>query len=108
MIGFFYFLQGIFSLAAFTFIFPIGLPFLNDRNKDCGLYFYVIMLVTGLVALVAYVIVTRRYKRRERQMIGNEQQMIEAYYEHVVAMNAKDNCIHIRLEPSIDVVDLDD
>lgn len=87
-------------MVSYTLILPFSLPFVNAPNLECGLGYYVTVLILGLGALLVYVIVTRRYKRRERQLIGNEQQMIESYYERMVTMNVEEEHVHIKVQES--------
>lgn len=59
-----------------------ALAFQATPYQDCGLGFYSTLLLIGIVFIIVYGIVTYKYRRRERQPIGNEQQIIEACYEH--------------------------
>ena len=72
MIGFFYFLTGIFSLIILIIIVIFALAFQATPYQNCGLGFYSTLLLIGIASIVVYGIVTYKYKRRERQPIGND------------------------------------
>ena len=82
MIGVFYFLSGIFSFFALFLVIIFIVAFKTYRNYDCGLVYYGMLMLIGIGALILYTFVAYRYKRRSRQHIGNEQQVIEACYDH--------------------------
>ena len=83
MIGAFYFLSGIFSLFALLLVIMFVVAFQTYRYYDCGLGYYSTSMLIGIGALILYTFVAYRYKRKSRQHIGNEQQMIEECYEHI-------------------------
>ena len=82
MIGAFYFLSGIFSLFAIFLITMFTVAFRISPYPNCGLGYYGTLMLIGIGALILYTFVAYRYKRRSRQHIENEQQVIEACYDH--------------------------
>ena len=84
MIGAFYFLSGIFSLFALLLVIMFVVAFQTYRYYDCGIGYYSTLMLIGAGALILYTFVAYRYKKRSRQHIGNEQQMIKACYEHTL------------------------
>ena len=102
MIGFFYFLNGVFSLFTLLLVVMFALAFQKFPYEDCGLGFYTLLLLIGIVSIMLYSVVTYKYKRRERQYIGNEQQMIEACYERNLPANDENDkfeVTHVGIEP---------
>ena len=108
MIGAFYFLSGIFSLFAIFLIIMFVVAFQNFPHNDCGLGYYSTLMLIGIGALILYTFVAYRYKRRSRQHIGNEQQMIEACYEHTLNVsNDKDELMDLSVTSLATHTDLD-
>lgn len=101
MIGLLYFTFAIFSLISYIITLMFGLSFLNGPILiDCGVWYYLVMIVLGVALFLVYVFVTRRYKRRQRQVIDNDQHVIEACYERIVTMTAGEKIVHIPLQES--------
>ena len=109
MIGAFYFLSGIFSLFALLLVIMFVVAFQTYRNYDCGFGYYSMLMLIGVGALILYTFVAYRYKRRSRQHIGNEQQMIEACYEHTLASSntKEEEVIHVNISTKATHTDLD-
>ena len=81
MIGILYAVQGIFALVAVLLV----VPFTNTSEKhiNCPPGYYSLLIVLSVSLFIVYLIITRRYQRRERGPIVNERQMIETNFEHM-------------------------
>ena len=109
MIGAFYFLSGIFGLFALLLVIVFIVAFQNYPHYDCGVEYYSTLMFIGVGTLILYTFVAYRYKRRSRQHIGNEQQMIEACYEHTLAgtNTNEEEVIHVSISTKGTHTDLD-
>ena len=47
---------------------------------DCGFYYYLVNIVLGVIAVVVYVWVSKRYRYRERDEPSNIHRYAEEYY----------------------------
>ena len=76
---------------------------------DCGFGYYSVLMLIGIGALILYTFVAYRYKRRSRQHIANEQQMIEACYEHTLngSNDKEDELMDLRITSQATHTDLD-
>ena len=79
MVGLFYWVDGIFStfagliLLAFYKSVDSNSSFLQSSNPSCGFWYYFVFLVLGVVTLVLYMCVAKRYKNRIRGDLDNGQ-----------------------------------
>ena len=81
LIGVLYAIRGLYQLIAAL----LTLPFivLVDRfHPSCGFYFYLVNVVIGLVAVLVYVWVAKRYRYRVRDELCNVHQYAEEYYSN--------------------------
>ena len=61
-------------------------PFIKSQYNQgihCLAGFYSMHMVLGVLALICYAFAVKKYKRRERNPVINEQQLIESRYEHM-------------------------
>ena len=65
LMGLLYAIKGLYQLLAALLVLPFALP--SSISPSCGFYYYLVNIVIGLVALLVYVWVARRYKYRERK-----------------------------------------
>jgi peptide/histidine transporter 3/4 len=90
LVGCFYALQGLASgiSALLLFIFAEGYTGHKSLHTlhGCDFSFSVVILLFGVVGLIAYSVVVRWYKKRERDYLGregiNHRAVLEAYYEN--------------------------
>lgn len=86
LIGIFFSVQGTFSLFAvllqyiFTWDNVNSYPFLEKMEKSCAFWYYVIFVGLSLAGLVLFLVVAVKYKRRQRDDVFNEVNMIEEYF----------------------------
>ena len=50
-------------------------------TPSCGTFYYMFATLVSIAGLVAYIVVARWYKRREREEPANEQELIESVYD---------------------------
>ncbi len=93
LIGVFYSVQDLFSLASFLlqFIFSskdvYSYPFLGKTDRTCAFWFFLIAIGVSVLGLVFYWVVAWKYKRRKRDDVFNEVTLIEEYFTSCVANN---------------------
>ena len=74
-------IKGVFEMLAAIMVIPfsfIGTPF-----PTCGMYYYIMNILIGFVALLIYVGVARKYKYRQRDEFCDIYQYAEEYYSNV-------------------------
>ena len=67
LIGVLYAIRGLYQLIAALLTLPFIL-FVDKFHPSCGFYFYLVNMVIGLVAVLVYVWVAKRYRYRVRDM----------------------------------------
>ena len=69
MVGLFYWVDGVFStfsaLVLFGFYKSVDSNF-QSSHQSCGFWYYCVFFVVGVVTLIVYVCVAKRYKNRVR------------------------------------------
>ena len=79
LIGVFYAIRGLYQVLGALLMLPYN--YLGAHmNPSCGFYFYLMNLVIGLVAVLVYVWVAKRYRYRVRDELCNVHQYAEEYY----------------------------
>ena len=71
-----YLLLAIFLLLLFRYVYPIS----TVHHISCGFYYYLTNIVIGVVALLVYTCVAKRYRYRVRDELCNVHQYAENYY----------------------------
>jgi len=81
LIGLSFAIQGLFQLLASVAI----SPFIYARWSfpSCGMEYYVMNIVVGVVSLAAYVYVARKYKLREGDEPCHVRRYVEDYYSKI-------------------------
>ena len=85
LIGVLYAIRGLYQLLA---IIPVILfafvdyPFDAVHHISCGFYYYLTNIVIGVVALLVYTCVAKRYRYRVRDELCNVHQYAENYYSN--------------------------
>ena len=81
LIGMFYAIRGLYQVLAALLVLPYN--YLGTHMyPSCGFYFYLMNIVFGLVAVLAYVWVAKRYRYRVRDELCNVRQYAEEYYSN--------------------------
>ena len=84
LIGLLYAIRGSYQLLAFFLVMPFifKVPFYTIHSISCGFYYYLTNIVIGVVALLVYMCVAKRYRYRERDEQCNIHQYAENYYSN--------------------------
>ena len=83
LIGVFYAIRGFYQTAAAILLIPIYLlPHFSRATLSCEFFFYLINMVIGLVAVLVYVWVAKRYRYRVRDELCNVHRYAEEYYSN--------------------------
>ena len=80
LIGVLYAIRGLYQLVATLFVLPFA--FLPIHPISCGFWYYLMNIVIGVVALLVYMCVAKRYRYRERDEFCNIHQYAENYYSN--------------------------
>ena len=83
LIGVLYAIRGFYQTVAAILLIPFYfVPHLSRITLSCGFFFYLINIVIGLVAVLVYVWVAKRYRYRVRDELCNVHQYAEEYYSN--------------------------
>ena len=80
LIGMLYAIRGLYQLVAALLILPFAVP--PIQTISCGFWYYLMNIVIGVVALLVYMCVAKRYRNRERDEFCNVHQYAEDYYSN--------------------------
>ena len=80
LIGVLYAIRGFYQLVAAILLVPYFE--LHFGSQSCGFYFYLTNVVIGLVAVLVYMWVSKRYRYRVRDELCNIHQYAEDYYSN--------------------------
>ena len=78
LIGLSFAIKGFFQALAAAMVFPFML--FDFHYLNCGVYYYMMNCVVGVVIFVVYVCVARRYKYRQREDFCDVYRYAEEYY----------------------------
>jgi cbb3-type cytochrome oxidase subunit 3 len=93
LIGVFYSVQDLFSLASFLLRFTFSskdvysYPFLGKTGRTCAFWFFLVAIGVSVLGLAFYWVVAWKYKRRKRDDVFNEVTLIEEYFTSCVVNN---------------------
>ena len=82
LLGIFFSVKSLFHGIALTSILPFG-AWWNIRSLHCGSGFYLMNIIIGLLELILYSCVSKRYKYRELNEPSNEYRYAENYYSNI-------------------------
>ena len=80
LIGVLYAIRGLYQLVATLLVLPFAVPTIHLIS--CGFWYYLMNIVIGVVALLVYMCVAKRYKYRKRDEFCNIHQYAEEYYSN--------------------------
>ena len=80
LIGVLYAIRGLYQLVAALLVLPFALH--TIQLISCGFWYYLMNIVIGVVALLVYMCVAKRYRYRERDEFCNIHQYAENYYSN--------------------------
>ena len=78
LIGLLYALKGLFKLTAALLVLPFALA-MDNTHISCGVSYYIMNAGVGVVSVLVYVWVSRKYKYRERDEPSNIYMYAENY-----------------------------
>lgn len=81
LIGFLYAIKGLNEMVATSLTIPFAA--VNASHPSCGLYYYLVNIAIGLIAVLVYVWVARRYRYRVRDEPCHVRQFAEDYYTNL-------------------------
>ena len=89
LFGCYYSMRGIFQLLADVWYVGWTYGYRNIGGNvimypSCGSWYYLSTTVIGVLGLVAFCLVAKWYKKREREEPANERLLVEAYYDKYV------------------------
>ena len=79
IIGVFYAIRGLYQVLAALLLLPYSYGG-TFKPLSCEFYFYLMNIVIGLVAVLVYVWIAKRYRYRVRDELCNVRQYAEEYY----------------------------
>ncbi len=86
LIGLLYAIKGLYQLLATLLVVPITVEYNSlhfpKSPFSCGFYYYLVNIVLGVVAVLVYVWVAKRYRYRERDEPSNIHRYAEEYYSN--------------------------
>ena len=80
LIGLSFAIKGLFQMFAILLIIPFS--HVTSSFPSCGMYYYVMNISVGILALIVYICVARRYKYRKRDEICDIYRYAEEYYSN--------------------------
>ena len=81
LIGLSFAIKGLLQTIAALMVFPF--IHVTSSFPSCGMYYYIMNISVGILALLLYVIVARGYRYRKRDDICNIYRFAEEYYSNI-------------------------
>ena len=86
LIGLLYAIKGLYQLLATLLVVPFAVVYISHPSHvgqmSCGFYYYLVNIIIGLIAVLMYVWVAKKYKYRERDEICEVHRYAEEYYSN--------------------------
>ena len=86
LIGLLYAIKGLYQLLATLLVVPFAVGYTSHPSHvgqmSCGFYYYLVNIVIGLIAVLMYMWVAKKYKYRERDEICEVHRYAEEYYSN--------------------------
>ena len=83
LIGLLYAIKGLYQLLATILVVPFAVGYVyHPSHMSCGFYYYLVNIVIGLIAVLTYIWVAKKYKYRERDEICEVHRYAEEYYSN--------------------------
>ena len=86
LIGLLYAIKGLYQLLATLLVVPFAVHYTTHSSHvgqmSCGFYYYLVNIVIGLIAVLTYMWVAKKYKYRERDEICEVHRYAEEYYSN--------------------------
>ena len=87
LVGAFFAIKGLFQFISAVAVVPFAIPSVwNSITSvpNCGFGYYVFIIVVGLIGLIVFSIVVKRYKYRQRDERPFDTRFAEQYYERYI------------------------
>ena len=86
LIGLLYAIKGLYQVLATLLVVAFAMGYTSHPSHvgqmSCGFYYYLVNIVIGLIAVLTYMWVTKKYKYRERDEICEVHRYAEEYYSN--------------------------
>ena len=86
LIGLLYAIKGLYQLLATLVVVPFAVGYTSHPSHvgqmSCGFYYYLVNIVIGLITVLTYMWVAKKYKYRERDEICEVHRYAEEYYSN--------------------------
>ena len=86
LIGLLYAIKGLYQLLATLLVVPFDVGYTSHPSHvgqmSCGFYYYLVNIVIGLIAVLTYMWVAKKYKYRERDEICEVHRYAKEYYSN--------------------------
>ena len=83
LIGLLYAIKGLYELLAIILVVPFAVGYIyRPSHMSCGFYYYLVNIVIGVIAVLTYMLVAKKYKYRERDEICDVHRYAEEYYSN--------------------------
>ena len=86
LIGLLYAIKGLYQVLATLLVVPFAVSYSSHPSHvgqmSCGFYYYLVNIVIGLIAVLTYMWVAKKYKYRERDEICEVHRYAEEYYSN--------------------------
>ena len=82
LIGLLYAIKGLDQLLGTILVVPFVVGYIHHSYMSCGFYYYLVNIVIGLIAVLTYTWVAKKYKYRERDEICEIHRYAEEYYSN--------------------------
>ena len=83
LIGLLYAIKGLYQLLATIIVVPFAVGYIyHPSHMSCGFYYYLVNIAIGLIAVLTYTWVSKKYKYRERDEICEVHRYAEEYYSN--------------------------
>lgn len=89
LVGTFYCFRGLFAFIAGVLILAFSLGYEHHPQStaalvSCGVPLYTLATFVGVVGLVCYIVIAKKYRNREREEHVNTQAIAENYYGSII------------------------
>lgn len=83
LVGMSFALKGIFELLGIVAVILFGTLYKNSHHMSCGMQYYLVNIVAGIIVLIFYIYITRSYHYRLRDEPCHVYRYAEEYYSKI-------------------------
>ena len=80
LVGTFYHIQGVFAIGSLFIGLTVAYSYKTPRTASCGTVYLSVAVFFGIVGLVVYTVVARKYQHRLRDEHIDQHLIVENYY----------------------------